>query len=64
MTVGDLVRVKAALHGWGSKGIVIKIDREYLTEAPDKSLTVHILGLSGKLYTWYDWQLEVINEDG
>ena len=62
MKLGDLVQVKGGLHGWGSPGIIIKIDREWFTEAPDQSLTVHILGLAGEIHTWYDWQLEVVSE--
>ena len=62
MKAGDLVHVRGGLYGWGSPGIVIRIDREWLTEAGDLSLTIHILGMTGEIHTWWDWQLEVISE--
>lgn len=65
MKPGDLVQVKDGLHGWGSPGIIIKIDKEWrcpVAPENDNSLTVHILSLSGEVLAWYDWQLEVISE--
>ena len=64
MKLGDLVQVKGGGPDWGSPGIIIKIDREWLTEADDKSLTIHILGVTGEIHTWWDWQLEVLSEEG
>lgn len=62
MKLGDLVQVRGGLYGWASPGIIIRIDREWRTEADDQSLTIHILGMTGEIHTWWDWQLETISE--
>ena len=63
--LGDLVQVKDGLYGWGSPGVVIKIDQGWkcpVYPKDDESLTIHILGLTMEVHTWYDFQLEVISE--
>ena len=62
MKLGDLVQVRGGLYDWASPGIIIRIDREWMSEADDQSLTIHILGMTGEIHTWWDWQLEVISE--
>ena len=65
MKLGDLVQVKNGLHGWGSPGIIIKIDTEWkcpVAPENDDSLTIHILDVNGEMTAWYNWQVEVINE--
>ena len=65
MKLGDLVQVKGGLTGWGSPGIIIKINTEWRCPAApdnDDSLTIHILDSIGQKTVWYDWQVEVISE--
>ncbi len=66
MKLGDFVQTDGGLAGWGSPGIIIKIDDltpkqvEGGLGIPER--TVHILGPEGVVYTWYVFQLEVISE--
>ena len=64
MKVGDLVQVRDGLPGWGSPGVIIRINEDWPCEDDDLCLTVHILGMGGEIHVWYDFQLEVISDGG
>ena len=66
MKLGDFVKTADGLPGWGSPGIIIKIEELTPEQVagglgpPDR--TVHILDADLVVYEWYMFQLEVISE--
>ena len=60
MQIGDLVKTKCPGFGTGSTprlGVIV----EHLHPGAGK---FHVLETDGHTRPWYDWQLEIINEDG
>ncbi len=66
MKLGDFVKTDDGLPGWGSPGIIIKIEEltpEQVAGGLDpQDRTVHILDADLVVYTWFIFQLEVISE--
>jgi len=62
--LGDLVQVIGGLYGWGSPGVIIKLEPERFHNESETVIAVHILAPSGNIVRWYDFQLEATGEDG
>ena len=68
MKIGDLVRFSASSMltpeaNLSGLGIVSDIDMAWPNDPRETDLNVSVTYPDGTEETWYDWQLEVINEN-